>query len=118
VHNFNWTGGLKNPGANQAMAPGTQMSIKDLKADRFPIKVACNIHTWMSGYVRVFDHPYFAVTDADGKFTIPKAPAGSYRLFVWHESVGFRGGVEGRNGTPVTIAAGQTTDLGKLDIQP
>ena len=45
-------------------------------------------HTWMSAYVYVFDHPYFAVTDGEGKFTIKDVPAGKYELEVWHEPIG------------------------------
>ena len=44
----------------------------------------------MKGYVWAFDHPYSAVTDAAGNFTIPNAPVGAWRLVVWHEAVGFR----------------------------
>ena len=42
--------------------------------------------TWMNGYVWTFDHPYAATTDADGKFEIKNAPAGKWRLVVWHET--------------------------------
>jgi hypothetical protein len=39
----------------------------------------------MGGYLVAFDHPYFAVTDEDGAFSIANVPAGTYRLTVWHE---------------------------------
>ncbi len=48
------------------------------------IPVACNIHTWMKASIRVFSHPYFYVTAADGNFEIKDAPAGKYRLVIWH----------------------------------
>jgi hypothetical protein len=67
----------------------------------------------MSGYVRVFENPYFAVTDDDGKFTIPNAPVGKFRLVAWHEKVGYLGGREGRFGTPIEIK-GPETDLPAL----
>ncbi len=118
THNLNWAGGLKNPGDNQIMPPNSTLPIKGLKADRFPIAIKCNIHPWMSAWVRVFDHPYFAVTDADGRFEIKDAPAGRQRLIVWQESVGWRGGPAGRAGTPITVEPGKVTDLGKLDIAP
>jgi hypothetical protein len=63
--------------------------------------------------VRIFDHPYFAVTDEDGKFEIKNAPAGACQLLIWHES-GYGPGK--RSGTPVTIQAGQTTDLGDIKL--
>ncbi len=61
-----------------------------------------NIHPWMRGAVRAFDHPYFAVTDADGRFAIPLAPAGPARIAYWHEG-GFPTGKGGRDGVPLTI---------------
>ncbi|MEO6155971.1 MAG: methylamine utilization protein [Thermomonas sp.] len=48
------------------------------------VELGCNIHDWMLGYIVVLDTPYFAVTDANGRVTL-QAPAGSYRLDVWHE---------------------------------
>lgn len=50
------------------------------------IKLRCDAgHTWMSAYVAVFEHPYFAVTDAKGKFTIKDVPPGKHTLELWHE---------------------------------
>ncbi len=45
-------------------------------------------HDWMSGYIAAFDHPYFAVTDATGAFTIADLPPGKYKLVFWHEKFG------------------------------
>jgi hypothetical protein len=71
----------------------------------------------MTGYVRVFDHPYYAVTDKDGKFEIKNAPTGDYRIVYWHEN-GFRGGAEGRFGDEITIK-GPTTDVKtEFDVGP
>lgn len=118
AHNVNWTGGLKNPGNNVILPAGKDQQIKDLVADKYPIQLKCNIHPWMTGWVRVFDHPYFAVTDADGKFEFKEAPAGKFRLVVWHESVGFLGGKEGRDGRPLEIKPGGDTDVGNLELKP
>ena len=48
------------------------------------VHVFCNVHESMSAVIAVVPTPYFAVTGADGRFQI-QAPAGSYRLQVWHE---------------------------------
>ena len=53
------------------------------------LKFRCDAgHTWMSAYVAVLSEPFFAVTDADGNFTIEGVPAGNYELEVWHEWLG------------------------------
>lgn len=58
----------------------------DKAEDVFTIK--CDVHTWMRAYCAVFDHPFFAVTDKDGKFTIEGLPAGDYTIEAWHERLG------------------------------
>jgi len=109
-HNVRWSGyPLKNPGGNVIVPPGGKHLINDLKADRLPIELKCDIHRWMTGYIRVFDHPYFAVTDADGNFAIKNAPAGTWRLFVWQEGVGWVH-TGGKDGEPITVAAGKDTE--------
>ncbi|MCI0642223.1 MAG: hypothetical protein L0Y72_20815 [Gemmataceae bacterium] len=120
AHNFKWTGNptTANAGNNVLIAPGGDFKIKGLVADRLPVKIECNIHPWMNGWVRIFDHPYFAVTDANGNFEIKNAPAGSYHLVVWHGSGGWRGGAKGKTGESVNVKAGGVTDVGSLDYPP
>jgi len=54
------------------------------------MKVVCDTHAWMLGFVHVFDHPFFAVTNEQGAFSIPDLPPGSYILKAWHEDGGMR----------------------------
>ena len=51
-------------------------------------QIICEVHPWMSAYLVVADHPYFAVTDLYGEYEIRDVPPGSYRLKVWHEKLG------------------------------
>jgi hypothetical protein len=53
------------------------------------VKATCDAgHAWMSAWIYVFDHPYFAVTGADGSFEIQNLPPGTYSLAVWQEKLG------------------------------
>jgi hypothetical protein len=116
AHNFHYTGHpVKNPGNNVIVPAGGDLKVPGLMADKYPIKMSCDIHPWMSGWIRVFDHPYFAITDADGKFEIKNAPKGACRLFSWHEGVGW---VEGdKTGTGIEIPAGKTLDRGVVKMK-
>jgi plastocyanin len=49
------------------------------------VPISCDIHTHMSAYVLVFNHPYFAVADEDGRYAIANVPPGPYTLKVWSE---------------------------------
>ena len=86
---------------------------KPLVKEAPPIQYKCTIHGWMTGYVRIFDHPYYAVTDEDGKFEIKNAPAGKFRIVYWHEN-GVRGGANGRFGEPIEIAGTN----GTMEMKP
>ena len=54
------------------------------------IPVRCDVHKWMSAYLGVVDHPFFAVTAPDGRFELTGLPAGSYVVEAWHEQYGLR----------------------------
>lgn len=51
-----------------------------------PFKIKCDVHPWMATWGAVFDHPYFAVTDAAGGYSLENVPAGTYTVQAWHES--------------------------------
>jgi hypothetical protein len=52
------------------------------------VRIKCDVHGWMSAYCGVLSHPFFAVTAADGTYTIKNLPAGTYTLEAWHEKLG------------------------------
>lgn len=64
----------------------------------------CDVHGWMSAYVGVLDHPYFAVSGADGTFEMKNLPPGTYTIEAWHE----KGGTQTQM---VTIGAKETKDI-------
>jgi len=83
-HNVNYSSDIQN--INQLVPSGGEVKLdKPLEAQRTPIGVACNIHQWMTAQVRVFDHPYYALTDKDGKFEIKDVPVGTWRIVYQHE---------------------------------
>jgi hypothetical protein len=92
---------------------GTHRPEKPLAVGTMASRFTSSIHHWAVGYVWTFDHPYAVVTDADGRFVIPDAPPGTWRLVVWHECAGWLGGPAGRLGSRVRVGeAGTVTDLG------
>jgi len=61
-------------------------------------------HTWMRAYVATFDHPYYAVTDKNGNFTIAGVPPGKHAVKVWHEKLGNpTGSIEVKAGEPASL---------------
>jgi hypothetical protein len=49
-----------------------------------PQHVGCLIHPWMSAYIHVQDHPYMAVSDAEGELQIKNLPVGKHAFVFWH----------------------------------
>lgn len=75
------------------------------------VEVKCDIHPWMKAWWIVMDHPYAAVTDKDGKFTIENLPAGENEFRVWHEKIGFI-----NKKWVVDVPAGKTTELDTVKV--
>lgn len=72
---------------------------KSVRMDRpGVVRVFCDIHSHMNAFVVVFNHPFFDVTDAEGRFSLPAVPAGVYTLVGWYEG-------EARATRPVTVPA-------------
>lgn len=61
---------------------------RSFSAAEIMIHVGCDVHSWMSAYIGVVDHPYFAVTGSDGSFELPNLPPGDYVVEAWHEEYG------------------------------
>jgi|TARA_Y100000814_G_scaffold286077_1_gene254730 plastocyanin len=70
-----------------------------------PFYIKCDVHPWMKSWVLVSDHPFFAVTDENGNFSIEGIPAGTYEVVCWQEKFGKRTITK-----KVTIGDGDTTE--------
>ena len=97
--------------ANLALAiPGQTMDLTRRLAAALPtsgealVRIGCDVHPWMRGWLVVLDHPYAAVSGADGRFAIEAVPPGSYTLALWHETLG-------RAERPLTVPPGATVSI-------
>jgi len=68
------------------------------------LELTSDLHPWTHGWIAVFDHPYFAVTAANGAFSLEGVPPGNYTLAAWHERFG-------RIERQVTVGAGETVEI-------
>jgi len=73
---------------NESQSANSKPVVKTFTNPEMMIPVQCNQHPWMRAYINVMSHPYFAVSDAEGKFSIRNLPPGEYTLAAVHEKLG------------------------------
>jgi plastocyanin len=95
---------VKENQLNSIAAPGMPLS-HTFKPQTRPILIGCSLHPWMRAWVYVVEHPWFGVSDAEGKFRIEGIPPGKYRLLLVHSDSKLR---EQRS---VEVQAGQTVSV-------
>ena len=102
LHNIH-TYSTANPTINKA-----QPKFKKTMTEKFEkpevIKLTCDVHSWMLGWVAVVPTPYFGVTDQNGTVKIDNVPAGKQTVEIWHEQLG-------KQTKDVEVKAGQTTKV-------
>ena len=83
--------------------PFPGITIAKAIASNTNVRLSCNTHPWMRGWLVVTDEAA-AVSSADGRFTIDNIPPGTYDVRVWHESL---------KGAPqkVTVSAGKPAEV-------
>jgi plastocyanin len=87
VHNVHYSPQQNRPANFGMTSAGSERPVTFDKPEF--IRVKCDVHPWMTAYVGVFDNPFFAVSnEGEGRFEIPRVPAGRYRLIAWHEQYG------------------------------
>lgn len=133
THNAKVQGGALNGTRDVLLPPWNgkdpiKEEVFQLKTERDAVTVSCGVHAWMRGYIRVFDHPYAAVSSVGanlgdaknrvfenlkdsnfGSFEIKGAPVGAkVRLFAWHEALGH---LLGTAGEELTIEPVNTKEI-------
>ncbi len=102
LHNVH-TYSTANPSINKA-----QPKFKKTMTEKFEkpeiIKLTCDVHSWMLGWIAVMPHPFFGVTDGNGAAKIENVPPGKQTVEVWHETLG-------KGTKEVEVKAGQTTKV-------
>jgi plastocyanin len=82
---------------NESQPPKAPPLEKNFARQEILLPVKCNQHPWMKMYINVVKHPFFAVTDKDGKYTLKGLPPGTYTVAAVHEKLG-------EQDTQVTVA--------------
>jgi len=77
-----------NPEFNRSQPPYTPPMVTKFEVPEVAIPFKCNQHPWEKAYVAVFDHPFFATSDAFGRYEIKGIPPGKYQIVAWHETLG------------------------------
>ena len=88
VHNVHSISTAGNPEHNDAQMPGGADLTYTFSKPEMYLKYQCDVHPWMFAWVAIFDHPYFAISDKDGSFTIKNVPPGKYIVEASHRKLG------------------------------
>jgi len=88
LHNIKAMGKANRPFNVSEPNSMTMPAPRPFSAAEVMVKLECNVHGWMVAYVGVLPHPFFAVTGADGSFSLKGLPPGTYTIEAWHEKYG------------------------------
>jgi plastocyanin len=105
LHNVRAEAAINQPFNQGQPVQGVRYS-HTFSTDEVMVALRCDVHAWMNAWVGVMNHPYFAVTGADGAFSLPNLPAGTYTVEAWHEAAGTTSGT-----VTVTAQGAATLDL-------
>lgn len=96
-----------NPSWNDGMPLKGMFLDKKLSKPELGIMLKCSVHPWMTAYLHVLPHSFFAITGEPGTFEITGLPPGEYELSVWHE---FKRFVADKPTIKVRVEAGKTSE--------
>jgi hypothetical protein len=114
-----------NPALNILIPANGETEAKLEEGERLPVRVGCNIHPWMAGYVLVRDDPYMAVSAEDGTFTIENIPVGEHVFQLWQEKSGYLRDIDlgvaktdAKRGRATLEVKPGVQDLGEIKVPP
>jgi plastocyanin len=81
---------MQNQEFNESQTRAGMRTTKVFTVPEVMVRIKCDFHGWMAAHVGVMSHPFFAVTDAAGAFSLTGLPPGTYTLEAWHEIFGTR----------------------------
>ncbi|MGH7306524.1 MAG: carboxypeptidase regulatory-like domain-containing protein [Candidatus Rokuibacteriota bacterium] len=102
LHNIH-TYSTANPSINKAQPKFKKVMTEKFEKPEF-IKLTCDVHSWMLGWVAVMPNPFFGVTDGSGNAKIENVPPGKYTVEAWHETLG-------KQTKEVEVKAGQSAKV-------
>jgi len=79
---------VKNRPFNVSQPSAGMKTMRTFTAAEVMVPLECNVHGWMNAFLGVLPHPFFAVTGADGSFSLKGLPPGTYTIEAWHEKYG------------------------------
>ena len=108
---------------NLLVARQSQYSLRFPVADPSPGIVRCGIHKWIDAVILIKEHPYSAITNADGFFQIDHIPSGKWKFKFWHSRMGYLDEmqipgfeVNQQGEIVVAIRDGSKVDLGQIMV--
>ncbi len=101
---------IKNDAQNRLVSAGSEITLEHpfTSPERIPIQAKSQTNPWKTTFLLPLDHPFAAITDKQGKFSIEGLPPGEHQFLVWHERSGWL-----EKSLVVNIEAGKTTEVHK-----
>lgn len=107
--NFNFQA-LNNGGQNRLVKEKAEFTIASpfTRAEQVPIQAKSGVNSWKTTYLLPLDHPFAAVTDKQGRFSVEGLPSGSHTFHIWHERTGWL-----EKSLTINIEGGQLTEVNR-----
>ena len=103
LHNIRAEGKINQPFNMSTPLQGVSFD-RTFSTREVMVPVRCDVHNWMSAFIGAVEHPFFGVSDADGRVALNGLPPGTYTIEAWHEQLGTKT-------QQITVAAKESKDV-------